>query len=119
MVNEIPIAMIQNQPKKFSRGSPSRSNPSLLLPPVEGNSSMQGPSKASSIDGTPLAGLQGSASTYPLGTEAWDYLYDSLFKMVDPQICNNDIMSVEDALLEIAMFEKIKLQQAKQDKKSN
>lgn len=49
--------------------------------------------------------------SHNLGIEAWDYLYDSVYAMIDPPIVNEDLMGVEEALLEIAMFEEIKMKQ--------
>lgn len=58
-----------------------------------------------------LLTVQTPNPAHSLGLEAWDYLYDSLFAMIDPPIGNEDFMGVEEALLEMAMFEEIKMKQ--------
>lgn len=62
---------------------------------------------------------QPSNPSQTLGVEAWDYLYDSLFAMIDPPIRNEDLMGVEEALLEIAMFEEIKMKQDEDTRRGN
>lgn len=101
---------------KFSEnGSPSRTKSFQETSQAENSLIMHAPDKDTLIESTTLINDHFTVPPHSLGTEAWGYLYDSLFNMVDPPICNNDLMSLEDALLEIAMFEDIKIKQDRQD----